>query len=108
MTLSVAPQELLRRLILIGESLVEDRRIQLSDAAIRELREQVAITRMRPSEDAPVIGYEAANLVECLAAIAFARSDKDEKAESRVIAYSNSLLGFMRGDLTKLERASLP
>lgn len=107
MTLPVAPHELLRRLIAIGDSLVQDRRLQISDAAIRELRDQVALTRMRPCEDRPVIGYEAANLVECLAAIAFARSDKDTNAESRAIAYSNSLLGFMRGDLTRLERASL-
>lgn len=107
MSQTVAPEDLLRRLVTIGESLVHDRRIQISDAAIRTLREEVAFVRYTPRETAPIIDYEAANLVECFAAIAYARSEKNEVRESRAITYANSLLHFMRSDLSGLERRAM-
>jgi hypothetical protein len=103
----VEPQELLQRLLKIGESMVHDRRLQIGDAAIRTLRDQVTYARLRPCEDKALIDYQAANLVECIAAIAYARSERDIDSEDRAICYTNSLLGFMHGDLVRFEKARL-
>ncbi|KQW22122.1 hypothetical protein ASC80_01625 [Afipia sp. Root123D2] len=101
----VRPLDLAKRLVLIGEGLAENRRTQISDASIRVLREQVADMRMDIRNEQTLIGYEATCLVECIAELAFARTDQDANRESRAICYVNSLTGFMRGDVMRAEKA---
>lgn len=95
--------DLLRRLLSIGDVLVNDRRVQISDSAIRQLRADVSECRLHGE----IVGYEATCLIECIAEIAFARSDKDSRRESRAICYVNSFSTFIRGDVASLEKAAL-
>lgn len=106
MSLRTSSADLLRRLVAIGDHLVQDRRVQVADTTLRELRDEVARCRLVPCEDDPIIGYEAANLVECLSAIAYARTEKNTEREGRAITYANSLLSFLGSDLRRLEKVT--
>lgn len=107
MTDAPAPMELLRRLIGMGEKLTENRAVTLGSAAIRELRDQVNHHAMRPCEDERLIGAEAVCLVECMAALAYAREEKNIARETRMVTLVNALKGFMYVDLVRAEREAL-
>ncbi|OKO68203.1 hypothetical protein AC629_42290 [Bradyrhizobium sp. NAS80.1] len=94
---------LLDRLCLIADNLVETRRLQIGDAAIRTLRDEVQMRRFTPAEE-NVIGYEATCLIECIAALAFARTDQNKEGEERAVMYLNVLRQFCRLDLNAARR----
>lgn len=97
---------LTEKLIGIADTVATDRSVQISDAALRQWRDDVQIERSRVNQQDPLIGYEATCLVECLAAIAYARTDKDKDGEGRALCYLNSLRSFMRVDLARAQKAA--
>lgn len=108
MSNAAADIDLLRRLITIATALSESRATQIGDASIRTLQSEVSTARSRVIDpDDEVIGYEATCLVECIAALAYARTDREPNRESRAICYVNALLGFMRMDLNRAERRAM-
>lgn len=102
-----APIVLLRRLVDMGEALSVSRMTTLSDAAIRELRDQVMHHVMRPCEDMRLIGTEALCLVECMAELTYARAEKNIARENRMLTLVNALKGFLYVDLLRAEKAEL-
>lgn len=96
--------DLTRRLCNIADTLVEGRSVQISDEAIRQLRHEVDRGRMVFSEGDFEIGYQATCLIECIAELAYARTDKDISREERARMYINSLRTVLRMDLNIAER----
>lgn len=94
----IDPRELRERLLAIAENIAQDRRLDISDAALRELADQVALARFGLSDEESLLDYQAVCLVECLRAVAHARTDRDAAKESRAVCYLNSFVGFMRSD----------
>lgn len=94
---------LLDRLCSIADQLVETRAVQIGDTAIRTLRDEVQMLRYSPREE-NLVGYEALCLIECIAALAFARSDKDAAGESKAVMYINCFRNFVRRDLEAAKR----
>lgn len=102
--MSAADIDLLQRLIKAAEVLTEDRRVNIGDEHLRQLKSEVAAALARPLGDAaPVIDYQAACLMQVVSEIAYARSDRGDDRESRAICYANCLLTFMRNDLARLQ-----
>jgi hypothetical protein len=99
-----ADLDLVERLLKIAEAIVANRTTQISDSAIRILRDQVREQRMNLREEPNIVGYEATFLVECIAEIAFARSDRREDSEQRAKMHINTVRAFMQGDLVKASR----
>lgn len=106
MTDRIDPRELRERLLAIAETVAHDRRLDISDAALRTLSDQVAQARFCVSDEESGLDYQAVCLVECLRAVAHARTDRDERKESRAICYLNSFIGFMRSDAPTQRRVS--
>jgi hypothetical protein len=100
------PLDLLTRLCNIADAMVETRAVQMSDAAIRQIRDDVQYARLQPCEEKSPIDYEASCLIECIAELAYARSDRDAAREDRAKMYINTLRGFMRADLDRATRAA--
>lgn len=98
---------LTEKLIAAADTIAEDRTVQISDAALRQWREEVQIERLRVAPQDILIGYEATCLVECLAALAFARTEKDKDSEGRALCYINSLRVFMHNDLVRAQRRAV-
>lgn len=96
--------EFMARLVSIAESLAHDRRSQITDDVIRKLSSDIASARRSIVETEDLIGYEATCLIECIAELAYARSDRDANRESRAIMYINTLLNFIRSDMQRAER----
>jgi hypothetical protein len=97
--------ELLGRLYRIADAMVESRTTQISDQSIRILREEIAAQRRRISEEENLIGYEAVCLIECIAELAYARSDQHKPREDRAVMYINTLRVFLRGNHDIARRA---
>lgn len=102
----IDPRELRERLLKIAETVAHDRRLDIGDAALRTLSDQVAQARFCVSDDDSQLDYQAVCLVECLRAIVHARTDRDEAKEGRALCYLNSFVGFMRSDANPARRAS--
>jgi len=100
-----ADLDLIERLLKIAETMVESRAVQISDAALRQLKEEVRQQRMNFSDEPCLAGYEASFLVECIAELAFARSDRSPQREQRATMYINCVRPFMQGDLLATRRA---
>ena len=94
--------ELLERLLKIADGLVENRKSNISGDSIRFLQEEVERERVRLLEGEGIVGYECMCLVECIAALAYARTDGDVNAESRAVTYINSFTVFLRTDLYRI------
>lgn len=102
----IDPHELRERLLAIAEKVAHDRQINISDAALRTLSDQVAQARFCISDDDSRLDYQAVCLIECLRAVAHGRSDRDEAKEGRALCYLNSFVGFMRSDAVPARGAS--
>lgn len=98
---------LTEKLLRVADTVADDRTVQISDAALRQWREEVRFERTRLTPQDALIGYEATCLTECLAALAYARTDKDADGESRALCYINTLRVFMRNDLTRAQRQTV-
>lgn len=94
-------RELIGRLVGIADKMAQDRTVQISDQALRELRTQVQTARRQLSETDFVVDYEATCLIECVAELAYARTEKDARREERAIMYINTLRIFLRSDLER-------
>jgi hypothetical protein len=107
MTTAPANQQiaLARKLLTIADQLVADRMVQISDEAIRAIKAEIKVERLRIGEDDRLIDYEASCLIETITELAYARSEQDKKRESRAVMYINTLTCFMRSDLAAAERA---
>lgn len=91
--------ELAERLCRMADAMSENRTVQISDETLRGLRDEVGKGRMQLSETDFNIDYEATCLVECLAELAYARSDRDRRREERALMYLNSFRTFLRIDV---------
>jgi hypothetical protein len=98
--------DLLRRLYKIADAMVESRTVQISDASIRELREEIDSERGRLTDDKNLIGYECTCLIECIAELAYARTDQDKPREDRATMYINCFRVFLRGNHDIAARAA--
>jgi hypothetical protein len=98
--------ELVERLCNIADTITPTRTVQISDETLRRLREQVHSERFNLRNEDNLVGYEASCLIDCIAELAYARSDRDRGREERAIMYLNSFRSFMRGDLDKAMRAA--
>ncbi len=97
-------RDLITRLANIADALSADRRTQISDAAIRQLREEVETARLSLRETEFPIDYQHVCLIECIAELAYARTDKSDAREQRALMYINSLRTLIRMDLNRTER----
>lgn len=95
---------LTEKLLRVADTIAADRTVQVSDAALRQWREEVRFERSRVVPQDMLIDYEATCLVECLAALAYARTEKDRDREGRALCYINSLRVFMRNDLARARK----
>lgn len=100
-----ADLDLIERLLKIAEQIATNRVLQISDAALRELKEEVRSLRLNMRIEPNLVDYEAAFLIESIAAVAYARTDRDADRESRAIMYINCLRPFMQADLAAANRA---
>lgn len=98
--------DLLRLLCSVADELSQSRATTASREFISYTRERVGAARgqLLGEDDARLIGYEAAMAVECIAELTYARADRDQRREGRVLAYLNTLRTFMRNDLVAAER----
>ncbi|KIZ39055.1 MULTISPECIES: hypothetical protein [Rhodopseudomonas] len=95
---------LLRRLLTIADKMVDDRTIDISDATLRQLKGEIKLQRLRVDVTHGLIDYEATCLIETIAELAYARSERSERREQRAIMYINSLTCFMWSDLRAAEK----
>ena len=93
------PIELLTRLCGIAEQMTATRMMQLPRVTIEALRDEVAGARRRVAPEWDIVNYQSVCLVECLAALAYARSDEDRAAEDRARMYADDFRKFIRLDL---------
>jgi len=91
--------ELVTALCNIADGMVENRTSQISNESLRTLREEVRIGRSQLSETDFSIDYEAAMLTDCIAEMAYARTDGDRRREERALMYINTLRTFLRIDV---------
>lgn len=96
---------LLRTLIGIAEDVTLNRAVTLGTASISELREEIAAARMKPIDFPRVIDIEAMCLLEYLAELSYARSDKNAEREKRMGLFATSLMTFLQIDLANAEKA---
>jgi len=90
----------------IADSLVENRHCtQISDATLRTLRDEVRCSRMQLSETDFAVDYEASCLIDCIAELAYARTDGDRHREERALMYINTLRTFLRIDVDDAVKA---
>lgn len=99
--------DLMMRLANIADALVESRATQIGDAAIRILKEEVETARRQISEAEYLVSYEATCLIECIAELAYARTDRDQRREERAMMYLNSFRTFVRIDVERLRRKAM-
>lgn len=99
-----SPQELLSTLVKIADAMVEPRAVQISDEAIRTLKDEIRHASSQMSDGDYQIDYEARCLIECIAELAYARTDLDRKREERAMMYINSFRCFVRMDLEATAR----
>lgn len=90
--------DLVTRLCDIADALSENRTTQISDEAIRTLRDEVNKARTQLSETDFDVDYEASCLIECIAELSYARSDADRPREDRAVMYINTFRRFLRID----------
>jgi hypothetical protein len=101
--------ELATLLVNVADGMVRDRNLQLGNEAIRTLKEEVRHGRSQFSEGADfAVDYQAGCLIDCLAELAYARSDGDRAREDRAIMYINSFRTFLRIDRDIAERKHRP
>jgi hypothetical protein len=99
--------ELATRLCNIADAMTENRTTQIGDHAIRTLRDEVRCSRMQLSQDDFAIDYEASCLIDCIAELAYARTDGDKRREERALMYVNCFRAFLRMDVNRAERHAL-
>jgi hypothetical protein len=98
------PLELVTRLVDVADAMVEPRPPDISDSYLRSLKEQVHEARMRIAETDFAVDYEASCLIDCIAALAYARSARDKHGEERALMYLNSFRTFLRMDVNRAMR----
>jgi hypothetical protein len=97
--------ELVALLVDVADKLAEDRTMQVSNEALRSWREDVAKSRMQLSEGSDfAVDYEASCLVDCITALAYARTDGDRGREQRALMYLNTFRTFLRKDVMDAAR----
>lgn len=99
--------DLANRLCQVADAMVDNRDVQMADDAIRGLRDEVRHHRSHLSENEFSIDYEAACLIDCIAELAYARSDKDRRREERALMYVNTFRTFLRIDAEKAARKAV-
>jgi hypothetical protein len=98
--------ELLKRLCVIADKMVESRLMQMSDDTIRILRAEVETQRGRLLDGPNLIGYECTCVIECLAELAYSRTERHKSREDRAIMYINCFRVFLRGNHDIAARAA--
>ncbi len=96
--------DLVTTLCNIADAMVESRTVQIGDAALRTLRDEVRCSRMQLSESDFAIDYEASCLIDCISELAYARTDHDRQREERALMYVNTLRTFLRIDVNNAVR----
>lgn len=96
--------ELVNRLVNVADTLVDDRRVQIGDLALRALKEEIKAAGMQLSESEYMVDYEARCLIDCIAELSYARTDGDKRREERALMYINSFRTFLRMDLNRAQR----
>lgn len=99
--------DLATRLVNIADMMVENRATQISDEALRTLKDEVRKGRTQNSEAEFAIDYEASCLVNCIAELAWARSEGDRRREERALMYINSFRTFVRMDVDRAVRQAI-
>lgn len=90
-----------------ADLVAENRNVNVADAALRLLQREILEGRMRLSETHNLIDYQASSLIDCLAALCYARTDGNQHAEERALVYVNSLRTFLRMDLNRAARMAV-
>jgi hypothetical protein len=96
--------EIVTALCCAADAMAENRSTNISDAALRTFKEEIARASMQLSESEYPIDYEARCLVDCVAELAYARTDADQRREERALMYVNSFRTFLRIDLNRAQR----
>lgn len=99
-----AALDLVTRLVKIAEALSQDRTVQISDASLRSLRDEVQKARMQICESNFEVDYQSTCLIECISELAYARTDQDRSREDRALLYIDMLRKFLRIDRDIAER----
>lgn len=99
-----AALDLVTRLVKIAETMSEHRTVQISDASLRQLRDEVQKARMQISENEFEVDYQSTCLIECISELAYARTDGDRSREDRALLYVEMLRKFLRIDRDIAER----
>lgn len=101
--------EIIAALCNAADKMSESRTVNISDAALRQLKDEIAHASMQISEtDASyAIDYEARCLVDCLAELAYSRTDGDQHREERALVYVNCFREFLRMDLNRAARLAV-
>lgn len=90
--------DLVTRLCDIADAMVENPTLQIADEAIHSLRDQVRHSRSQLGESDFDVGYEASCLIDCIAELAYARTDGDKPRQDRATMYIHSFRKFLRID----------
>jgi hypothetical protein len=96
--------DLVTRLVKIADALTQSSTVQISDQNLRQLRDEVQKARMQIAESDFQVDYQSTCLIECISALAYARTDKDQSAEQRALKYVDLLRQFLRIDRDLAER----
>jgi len=99
--------ELASRLCDIADAMTQNRTTQISDHTLRTLRDEVNHGRSHCGESEFVIDYQASCMIDCIAELAYARTDGDQRREERALMYSNSFRTFLRMDVDRATRQAL-
>lgn len=81
--------------------------VNISDAALRQLKDEIRHASLHTSDNGIPIDYEARCLVDCLAELAYARTDGDGQREERALFHVNRFREFVRGDLNRAARRAV-
>lgn len=100
----IAAMELVTRLVGIADTMVDGRDTQISDIAIRTLRDEVLRGSRQLSESEFTVDYQSICLIECIAELAYARSENDTARQERATMYINTLRTFLRIDCERASR----
>lgn len=97
------------RLCTVADALTENRTTQIGDHALRTLREEVNFgrTQLTAGDGDFEIGYEASCLIDCIAELAYARTERDLHREERALMYVNCFRAFLRMDAERAARQAL-
>lgn len=108
MSAAIEQFELMALLCHVADQVSQSRMVTLGRDTMSSLRDRVSLARNCPLDPDAVrlIDYEAANLVEAMAELSYARADKDQRREERAVMYINTLRTFMRQDLQAAKRAA--